>query len=120
MRDMTIYETDKTSLKMENKNQRSFATVSTTDGKYRIWLPRPTKSGIMKCSCSFGLQHRLSLVDAIDALPYIRIEAVNEIDEDYSTFVLTCLKLPYSECMERFMDDLPELMNQYLIETHEN
>mgnify|MGYP001778394204 CR=1 FL=1 len=103
---------------MENNNQRGFATVSTPDGNFRIWLPRPTKSGTMRCSCSFALKQKLPMVDAIDALPYIQIEEVNEIDEDYSTFVLTCLHKPYSECLERLMDDLPDIMNKHLSDNH--
>ena len=120
MRDTTIYEPIKNNSKMENKISRGFVTVSTSDGKYRIWMPRPTRSGKMRCSCSFGLQHRLPLIDAIDALPYIRMEEVSEIDEDYSTFVLTCQAQPYSECMERLMDDLPELMEEHLKLFHPN
>lgn len=72
----------------------------------------------MRCACSFGLKNKLPMVDAIDALPYIQIEEVNEIDEDYSTFILTCLNKPYSECLERLMDDLPDIMNKHLSDNH--
>lgn len=100
--------------KMENNVSKGFASVSTPDGKYRIWMPRPTGSGTMACACSFGLQHRLPLVDAIDRLPYVRVDEVREIDEDYSTLVLTCQTTPYSACLERLMEDLPNLMEEHL------
>lgn len=99
---------------MEKEKNKGFASVSTPDGKYRIWMPRPTGSGTMTCACSFGLQHRLPLVDAIDRLPYVRVDEVREIDEDYSTLVLTCQTTPYSACLERLMEDLPNLMEEHL------
>lgn len=100
---------------MKTNNQKGFATVSTPDGRYRIWLPRPTSSGVMRCSCSFGLRNRLQLIDAIDALNYVRVDEVNEIDQDYSTFVITCLHRPFADCLEKLMDDLPEVMEKNLI-----
>lgn len=105
---------------MENNNQKGFATISTPDGNFRIWLSRPTKGGKMRCACSFGLQHRLQLVDALNALPYIEVDSVNEIDEDYSSLVLKCLNIPYSVCLEKLINTLPELMNRYLSDNHVN
>lgn len=101
---------------MENNNQKGFASVSTPDGRYRIWLPRPTSSGRLVCSCSFALKKRLQLVDAIDALPYIQVEEIRDIDEDYSTFIITCKETPYHACMERLIEDLPKLMEEHLTE----
>lgn len=101
---------------MENNNQKGFASVSTPDGRYRIWLPRPTSSGRLVCSCSFALKKRLPLVDAIDALPYIQVEEIRDIDEDYSTFIITCKETPYHACMERLIEDLPKLMEEHLTE----
>lgn len=101
---------------MENKNQKGFASVSTPDGRYRIWMPRPTSSGRLICSCSFALKRWMPLVDAIDALPYIQVEEVRDIDEDYSTFILTCKQTPYHACMDKLMDDLPRLMEAHLTE----
>ncbi|MDO3390031.1 hypothetical protein Q3C19_06030 [Bacteroides sp. ET489] len=101
---------------MENNNQKGFASVSTPDGRYRIWMPRPTSSGRLVCSCSFALKKRLPLVDAIDALPYIQVEEIRDIDEDYSTFIITCKETPYHACMERLIEDLPKLMEEHLTE----
>lgn len=101
---------------MVNNNQKGFASVSTPDGRYRIWMPRPTSSGRLVCSCSFALKKRLPLVDAIDALPYIQVEEIRDIDEDYSTFIITCKETPYHACMERLIEDLPKLMEEHLTE----
>lgn len=101
---------------MENNNQKGFASVSTPDGRYRIWMPRPTSSGRLVCSCSFALKKRLLLVDAIDALPYIQVEEIRDIDEDYSMFIITCKETPYHICMERLIEDLPRLMEEHLTE----
>lgn len=55
-------------------------------------------------------------MDAIDALPYIQVEEIRDIDEDYSTFIITCKETPYHACMERMIEDLPKLMEEHLTE----
>ena len=56
------------------RQPRGFATISTPDGRDRIWLPRPTASGQIYATCSFALSGRMPLVDSIDTLGYVRVE----------------------------------------------
>lgn len=98
----------------KNSNQRGYASISTPDGKFRMWIPRPTSAGTAMCSCSFPLKNHLSFVDAIDKLDYLRVDEVREIDQDFSYLVISCLDRP-GECLMRMVEDLPELMDKYLV-----
>lgn len=98
----------------KNSNQRGYASISTPDGKFRMRIPRPTSAGTAMCSCSFPLKNHLSFVDAIDKLDYLRVDEVREIDQDFSYLVISCLDRP-GECLMRMVEDLPELMDKYLV-----
>lgn len=102
--------------KFVRKENRGFASISTDDGRYRIWIPRPTTAGTMYCTCGFGLRGHMPFVDAIDRLPYLQVQEVNQIDEDFSAIVIRCTETPYRTCMERMLDDLPRLMDEELVE----
>ena len=80
------------------RHPRGFATISTPDGRDRIWLPRPTASGQIYATCSFG---------------YVRVERATTYDNDYSSLHLACLTNP-QDCMERLMEDLPKVMEEWL------
>lgn len=97
---------------------RGYASISTPDGKFRLWLNRPTSAGKIICSCGFALKQKLPFVDAIDALGYVRVDEVRQIDGDYSTLALHCVQSPKG-VFERLLDDIPELMEQCLAE-HED
>lgn len=100
---------------MDNvSGERGYASISTPDGKFRIWVPRPTSAGRMNCTCGFALKKHLPFVDAMDALDYIQVEEVRQIDEDFSYMVISCLEKPH-ECMLKLIDDFPSLMEQYLV-----
>ena len=93
---------------------RGFASIASGDGRFRLWLPRPTATGLMVCNCGFGLRSHLPFVDAIDQLDYVKVAAVNQLDQDFSTIVLQCLEQPYAVCVERLMEDIPNLMEEHL------
>ena len=97
-----------------DNNPRGYASISTNDGRYRIWIPRPNGAGVMHCNCGFGLRSHLPFVDAIDQLDYVTVAAVNQLDQDFSTIVLQCLERPYAVCVERLMEDIPNLMEEHL------
>ena len=95
-------------------NSRGFASISTPDGQYRIWLSKPTASGRIVCSCGFALKRKLPFVDAIGTLGYVYADEVRQIDEDYSTLILHAVQAP-NGVFERLIEDLSELMEQYLV-----
>lgn len=95
------------------QSNRGYASISTPDGKFRIWLNRPTASGKIICSCGFALKGKLPFVDAIDTLSYVQVDEVRQIDQDYSTFILYCVQSP-NGVFERLIEDIPELMERYL------
>lgn len=95
------------------RQPRGFATISTPDGRDRIWIYRPTESGFIDIACSFDLNGRFGFVDAVDHLEYVRVEEARIIDEDYSTLMLSCQQVPM-DCMERLMEDLPKVMEEWL------
>lgn len=98
----------------KNSNQRGYASISTPDGKYRMWITRFTSAGTATCSCGFSLKGNLPFVDAINQLDYLRVDEVKEIDQDYSILIVSCLDRP-SECLMRMVEDFPELMEKYLV-----
>lgn len=93
---------------------RGYASISTPDAKYRMWVPRPTRSGRITCNCGFSLSRGLPFVDAISELKYVTVDEVKRIDKDFGTMVLQCNEKP-GDCMERLLEDLPELMERYLV-----
>lgn len=95
-------------------NLRGYASISTPDGTWHIWLSRPTKSGEIICSCGFSLQSKMPFVDAISNLGYVSADEVQIIDRDYSVIILRCIQAPEG-VYEKLMDDIPELMEQYLV-----
>ena len=88
-----------------NLKERGFATISTPDGRHRIWLHRPTPEGSIHASCNFALAGHYDFVDAVDTLGYVSV--------DYSSMNISCLMNP-AECMERLMEDLPKVMEEWL------
>ena len=92
---------------------RGYDSISTNDGRYRLWIPRPTAAGTMHCTCGFGLRSHLPFVDAIDRLDYVHVEEVKQLDQDFSTIVLQC-DTDHSGCLARLMEDIPNLMEEYL------
>lgn len=96
------------------KLNRGQTSISTPDGQFRIWLNRPTAAGKIICSCGFALKEKLPFVDAIDTLGYVMTDEVRQIDQDYSTLILYCIQPP-NEVVERLIEDLPILMEQYLV-----
>lgn len=94
-------------------NPRGYASISTNDGRNRIWIPRPDKAGVMRCNCGFGLMSHLPFVDAIDQLDYVHVEEVRQIDEDFSCIVLQC-DGEHKGCLARLMGDIPALMEEHL------
>lgn len=96
------------------KTDRGYASISTPDGKFRMWLNKPTASGKIICSCGFSLKQKLPFVDAINTLGYVQADKVRLIDEDYSTLILICVQSS-DGVFERLIEDIPELMEQYLV-----
>ena len=66
-------------------NNKGFSSISTPDGQFRMWIPRPTASGRV-------------------------------IDQDFSILAISFLNAPH-ECMLKMIEDIPELMEQYLVNT---
>ena len=94
-------------------HQRGFASISTPDGRYRLWIPRPTPSGTMYCNCGFGLRSHLPFVDAIDRLDYVHVEEVRQMDQDFSCIVIQC-EGEHKGCLERLLEDIPNIMEEHL------
>lgn len=96
-----------------NTPTRGYASICTADGRYRLWIPRPTAAGTMHCTCGFGLRSHLPFVDAIDRLDYVHVEEVRQLDEDFSCIVLVC-DGDHKGCLARLMEDIPNLMEEHL------
>lgn len=99
--------------KQTTKQQRGFACIASPDERYRIWIPRPTPTGILVLTCGFALSGHMDFVDAVDRLFYVRVDRAQTIDDDLSNLYLTCLQAPMG-CMEQLLIDLPELMEENL------
>lgn len=96
-------------------NQRGYASISTPDGKWRIWLHLPTASGRVTINCGFSLKKEISFVDAIDQLKYVQVDEVRQIDDDLSVLLLSCTIADYGEVSLKLLKDLPGLMERYLV-----
>lgn len=99
--------------KQTTKQQRGFACIASPDERYRIWIPRPTPTGILVCTCGFALSGHMDFVDAVDRLFYVRVDRAQTIDNDLSNLYLTCLQAPMG-CMEQLLEDLPDIMEENL------
>lgn len=97
-------------------NNKGFSSISTPDGQFRMWIPRPTASGRVICNCGFALKSHLPFVDAVDALDYLQVDEVRQIDQDFSILAISFLNASH-ECMLKMIEDIPELMEQYLVNT---
>lgn len=60
---------------------------------------------------SFSMERRMPLVDAIDTLGYAKVERVTNVDKDLSYL---SVRLKSSDLLERFIEDIPELMSQWV------
>ena len=98
---------------IEKSPALGYASISTTDGRFRLWIPRPTAAGTMYCTCGFGLRSHLPFVDAINQLDYVHVEAVKQLDEDFSTIILQ-LDGDRQGTLARLMKDIPKLMEEHL------
>ena len=97
---------------MEENNLQPFTIISSPDNKFKIWVQRPTYIGRVVCTCGFSLNDRIPFVDAIDKLSYVLVEETGTIDEDMAYIVL---RVEHSKSVVRLIEDLPELMEQYLV-----
>ena len=97
---------------MEKLKLQPFTVISSPDDKFKIWVQRPMYDGRIVCTCGFSLKGRMAFVDAIDKLSYISVEETNNIDEDMSYIML---RIECNKNALRLIEDLPELMEQYLI-----
>lgn len=97
---------------MEKLKLQPFTVISSPDDKFKIWVQRPMYNGRIACTCGFSLKGRMAFVDAIDKLPYVSVEESNSIDEDMSHIIL---RIEDNKNAVRLVEDLPELMEQYLI-----
>ena len=52
-------------------------------------------------------------MDAVDTLGYVSVYSALTYDNDYSSMNISCLMNP-AECMERLMEDLPKVMEEWL------
>lgn len=96
---------------MEKQKLQPFTVISSPDDRFKIWVQRPMPNGRIVCTCSFSLKERMAFVDAIDKLSYVLVEEINNIDEDMSHIML---RIEYDKSTVRLIEDLPELMEQYL------
>lgn len=97
---------------MEKLKLQPFTVISSPDDKFKIWVQRPMYNGRIACTCGFSLNGRMAFIDAIDKLSYISVEETNNIDEDMSHIIL---RIESNKNTPRLIEDLPELMEQYLI-----
>lgn len=100
-------------METNNLQQREFAVISSPDGKHQMRLNLPLPDGRIFASCSFALAGHWDFVDSIDTLGYVRVDSASTYDADYSSMQMTCLMEP-GECMERLMEDLPKVMEEWL------
>lgn len=99
----------------KNSNQRGYTSISTPDGKWRVWINRLNKSGQFAIACGFSIGDKLQFVDAIDALEYVQVEEVCHLDDDLSDLIIDCTIENHGEVFLRLIEDLPELMDKYLV-----
>lgn len=97
---------------METKKLLPFTVITSPDDIFKIWIQQPNYTGRIVCTCGFSLQKRMSFVDAINQLGYISVESVSIVDENMSHLELRMDKNGY---LHRLIEDLPELMDKYLI-----
>jgi hypothetical protein len=97
---------------MEKQKLQPFTIISSPDDKFKVWIRRPVSDGRIVCTCGFSLEGRMAFVDAINKLPYTSVETSNNIDEDMSHIIL---RVEDNKNAVRLIEDLPELMEQYLI-----
>ncbi|MDO4164032.1 MAG: hypothetical protein Q4D56_06555 [Bacteroides sp.] len=103
---------------MNEIKTRGFASISTPDGRFRLWMQRPRVSGTILINCGFSLKERMAFVDAIDALSCVEVTSVRNVDQDYSSITLACHGLT-PKCAERLLEALPDLMQQHLVAAEE-
>lgn len=96
-----------------NLQQRGFAVISSPDGSHQMRLSRPLPDGRIFATCSFALAGHWDFVDSIDTLGYVRVIQGATYDADFSSMQMNCLLEP-GECMERLMEDLPKVMEEWL------
>lgn len=97
---------------MEEKRLQPFTVISSPDDKFKIWVQRPTYNGRIVCTCGFSLKGRMPFVDAIDRLPYVSVEEVNNVDEDMSHLIL---RMENNSNDVLLIEDIQELMEQYIV-----
>lgn len=98
---------------MEKEKLQPFTIISSPGDKFKIWIQRPILGRIV-CTCGFSLKGRMPFVDALDKLGYVTVEETNNIDEDMSHIIL---RAEYNKYAVRLIEDMPELIEQYLINT---
>lgn len=88
---------------------KEFITLTSPDKKLRATILTRRWGNQVRLRFYFSLQGRMSLVDAIDALPYVSVLRAADIDTDRS---LLLLELTDGECfgLSRLADDLRELL----------
>lgn len=98
---------------MENEKLQPFTIISSPEDKFKIWIQRPIFGRIV-CTCGFSLKGRMPFVGALDKLGYVTVEETNNIDEDMSHIIL---RTEYNKNAVRLIEDMPGLIDQYLIHT---
>lgn len=88
---------------------KEFITLTSPDKKLRVTILTRRWGNQVRLRFYFSLQGRMSLVDAIDALPYVSVLSAADIDTDRS---LLLLEPTDGECfvLSRLADDLRELL----------
>lgn len=96
---------------MNTRLEKPFTAITSNDDKIRFWIPRPTDDGVIDCVASFNIIGYLPFVDALQKLPYILVKSVAAIDENMSNISIV---LTEDNCFSSFIEDLPELLYQYV------
>lgn len=96
-----------------NIHHRNFASISTNDGRYRVWFSSPSEQGQQVITCSFSLEGKQFFLDAINSLNYLRVDCVREIGAEMSHIYLHT-SIDRNECMLQLFEDLPSILEDSL------
>lgn len=88
-----------------------YTTITSPDNRFKVWISRPNNLGQVVLNLSFSLVGRMPFVDGIDALDYVSVDSVLNIDRDLSHVRLT---MANNKDAVKLIDDLPDLMARYL------
>lgn len=111
-----VYDSNYTNSRVANVlTNKPFTVISSQDDNIRLWVPSKCKDRALCCPVSFNALNYTEFIDQLDKLMYLQVQSVSAVDEELS-YIEVLLK--EDNCLEEFIEDLPELLYQY-VECHD-